>query len=188
MDAETLTLVEKGIAGDREAFEGLIRKFARVVYAQAFSVLRSREEAEDAAQDAFLKAFASRRRLREPERFPAWLLSIARNRALDAKRRKRPESLPEGGLPDPKAVEGETHARRMEARERVLDALSALPEPHRVAVTLRYLEGFDYERIRASLGMTNGALRGILGRSLKTLHKTLKPFAKAEGLHEENVQ
>ena len=58
-------------------------------------------------------------------------------------------------------------------------ALAGLPEQHRTALTLRYLEGMDYTGIEQTMGLTNGALRGILGRALATMRKTLKTNVEA---------
>src|SRR4030088_3835008 len=82
------------IHGDREAFEMIIRTQSRPLFAIAYGILQNREEAEDAVQDALVKAWKSRWRVRDPEKFPAWLSTIARHRARDLARRRRPEPLP----------------------------------------------------------------------------------------------
>jgi DNA-directed RNA polymerase specialized sigma24 family protein len=58
-------------------------------------------------------------------------------------------------------------------------ALAALPETHRIALTLRYFDALDYATIEQTLGLTNGALRGILGRALQTMRKRLQPMMAA---------
>jgi len=60
-------------------------------------------------------------------------------------------------------------------RERLHRTLAGLPETQRIALTLRYLEGLDHRAIEQTMGVTNGALRGILGRALATMRKALKP-------------
>ncbi|MHC5038209.1 MAG: RNA polymerase sigma factor [Planctomycetota bacterium] len=183
MDEETRSEVERALAGDRTAFEALIRKYSRLVYAKAYSLVHQREEAEDLVQETFLKAFEARERLREPEKFPQWILSIARNRAIDTLRRRNlPLPLEEGmDPPDPQVEEPGGGMEAGEMRKRLFDALTALPERHRLAITLRYLEGMDYRGIEAAMGITNGAVRGILARSLQTLRKTLRPWIQTEG-------
>jgi len=66
-----------------------------------------------------------------------------------------------------------------EMRAHVETALARLPEQHRTALTLRYLEGMDYLAIERTMGLSNGALRGILGRALAAMRKTLKPAIEA---------
>ena len=71
------------IHGDLEAFELVIRNMSRPLFAIAFGALQNREEAEDVVQDAFVKAWKARWQVRDPEKFPAWMATIARNRAID---------------------------------------------------------------------------------------------------------
>src|SRR6202035_1095136 len=77
------------IRGDRDAFEMIIRQQSRPLFAIAYGILQHREEAEDAVQDALVKAWKSRWRVRDPEKFPAWLAMIARHRARDVFRKRK---------------------------------------------------------------------------------------------------
>ena len=166
-------MIRTALAGDDEAFEAVIRAYSRRVYIVAYAILQDVAEAEDAVQDTFLKAHQQRRRLREAEKFPAWLLTVARNGARDRLRRRRPQaeaetfdSLVDHAAPTPgSALETREHQARLRR------ALAQLPEAHRTALTLRYLEGLDYRAIETEMGLSNGALRGILGRALGTLRR-----------------
>src|SRR6201981_2165698 len=90
MDANEREVYRAAIHGDREAFEMIIRTHSRPLFAIAYGILQNREEAEDAVQDGLVKAWKSRWRVRDPEKFPAWLCMIARHRARDVFRRRRP--------------------------------------------------------------------------------------------------
>lgn len=160
--------VKLALAGDQKAFEMLIRTYSRPIFAQAWNILRQAEEAEDVVQDTLMKAWNSKWRVRDPEKFPSWLFTIARNRAHNLLRRRRSEPLPDEaeGIEDEKAEKPGHQMEGEELREKVHGALAELPEPHRLAVTLRYMEGMDHKSIEANLGLTNGALRGILGRAM----------------------
>ena len=149
----------------------IIRTHSRTLFAIAFGILRSREEAEDVVQDSLVKAWKTRWRVRDPEKFPAWLCMIARHRAQDVIRKRRPVSFThetiettEMSAPDTMALDQQLHS-----------ALATLPELHRAALTLRYFEEMDYRTIENTLGLTNGALRGILGRALASMRKELRP-------------
>ncbi|MFH1023134.1 MAG: sigma-70 family RNA polymerase sigma factor [Planctomycetota bacterium] len=175
--------VEMALAGDPLAWEGLVRKYGRLVYAQAYAVVWSAPDAEDVVQEAFLKGYASRRSLRDPGNFVSWMLSIARNKALDAVRRRKPvvreADAPEGAALDDREGAGDAPARPLEVaelREKIFKALDGLPENHRAVVILRYIEGLDYQAIREMTGLSDGALRGILGRALGTLRIELMPY------------
>src|SRR5436189_6358864 len=89
MDANEREIYRAAIHGDRDAFEMIIRRHSRVLFAIAYGILQNREEAEDAVQDALVKAWKSRWRVREPEKFAASLCMITRYRARDVFRRRR---------------------------------------------------------------------------------------------------
>ncbi len=174
MDANEREMYRAAIHGDRDAFEMIIRTHSRTLFAIAYGILQNREEAEDAVQDALIKAWKSRWRARDPEKFPAWLCMIARHRARDVFRRRRAVPLSNEMI---ESLEQEAPATTDSASldRQLHSALAALPELHRSALTLRYFEEMDYQSIEKLLGLTNGALRGILGRALAAMRKQLKP-------------
>jgi RNA polymerase sigma-70 factor (ECF subfamily) len=171
MDGSEREQYRAAIHGDREAFEMIIRIHSRTLFAIAYGILQNREEAEDAVQDSLVKAWKTRWRVRDPEKFPAWLATIARNNAHDVFRKRRtvplPEQLTEPIEPEP------TNTSALD--QQLQSALAALPETHRMALTLRYFEEMDYRSIENTLSLTNGALRGILGRALASMRKQLRP-------------
>jgi RNA polymerase sigma-70 factor, ECF subfamily len=171
MDAGEREQYRAAIQGDREAFEMIIRAHSRTLFAIAYGILQNREEAEDVVQDSLIKAWKMRWRVRHPEKFPAWLGMIARHRARDVFRKRRSVPLTQ------KAIEmRETDTPGAIATDQQLhSALATLPELHRAALTLRYFEEMDYRTIENTLGLTNGALRGILGRALASMRKQLRP-------------
>jgi RNA polymerase sigma-70 factor (ECF subfamily) len=180
-DASEQGIYRAAIQGDREAFERVIRLTSRGLFAIAYGVLQNREEAEDVVQDTFVKAWNSRWRVRDSAKLPAWLATIARHRARDLARKRKPEPLPEN-LESREMVEFEgATGERADLDGEVRSALAQLPELHRIAVTLRYFEELDYGTIEQTLGLTNGALRGILGRSLGLMRKRLKPALASIG-------
>jgi len=171
MDPSEREKYQAAIHGDREAFEMIIRTHSRTLFAIAYGVLQSREEAEDVVQDSLVKAWKTRWRVRDPEKFPAWLATIARHKAHDVFRKRRTVPLSEQ-VTEP--IEPEP-ANASALDQKLHSALAALPELHRAALTLRYFEEMDYRTIENSLGLTNGALRGILGRALTSMRKQLRP-------------
>jgi RNA polymerase sigma-70 factor (ECF subfamily) len=171
MDASERQQYRAAIHGDREAFEMIIRTHSRTLFAIAYGILQNREEAEDVVQDSLVKAWKMRWRVRDPEKFPVWFSMIARHRAHDVFRKRRPIAFnhetiqtSDANAPDTGGIDQQLHS-----------ALAALPELHRAALTLRYFEEMDYRTIENTLGLTNGALRGILGRALAAMRKQLRP-------------
>ena len=174
MDSNEHAMYQDAIQGDRNAFERIIRSMSRNIFAIAYAILQSREEAEDAVQDTFIKAWKSRWRIRNAEKFPAWISTIARHRARDVARRRRSEPLPHD-LESIQTEDGPDARAGSVLDVEVQSALAQLPELHRAAVTLRYFEELDYATIEQTLGLSNGALRGILGRALGAMRRKLKP-------------
>jgi RNA polymerase sigma-70 factor (ECF subfamily) len=176
-------LVRSARSGDRAAFEELVRRTSRLVFARLYLETGDPHRAEDLLQETLLLAFRSLGQLADPRGFRAWLLAIAQNVALDAVRRDlrqkraapphssaaRLEQVP-GNTPPP-----EDQLVREELRGQVLAILRSLPEEYRLPLTLRYLGGADYETICLQLGLSNGSLRGLLHRGLKLLRAKLPP-------------
>jgi RNA polymerase sigma-70 factor (ECF subfamily) len=171
MDASEREHYRAAVQGDREAFEMIIRMHSRTLFAIAYGILQNREEAEDVVQDSLVKAWKTRWRVRDPEKFPAWLATIARHRAHDIFRTRRAVPISEQIFEsiDP----GPSNTTALD--QQLQSALASLPELHRAALTLRYFEEMDYRTIENTLGLSNGALRGILGRALAAMRKQLRP-------------
>jgi RNA polymerase sigma-70 factor (ECF subfamily) len=191
-DATDDALVTRSRAGDRDAFEQLVRRTARLVYSRQYLETRDAHRAEDLAQETFLVAWRSIGQVEDPKGFRTWLLSVARTVAMDDYRRrnrKKRKSAPDLPPFSPAAHGGSTResesvvdrsptpgesAELEESRRRVTDALKALPDEYGLPLTLRYIAGADYDTIGRQLGLTNGSLRGLLSRGLAKLREKLK--------------
>src|SRR5947207_4952847 len=143
MEANECEQYRAAIHGDRDAFEMIIRTHSRALFAIAYGILQNREESEDAVQDTLVKAWKSRWRVRDPEKFPAWLAMIARHRARDVFRRRRIVPLAHETIEISEREPTDTTALDRQLHS----ALAALPELHRSALTLRYFEEMDYRSI-----------------------------------------
>jgi len=171
-------LVKRAQRGDAAAFEGIVRTMVGMVYSQVVAVLRDRQKAEDATQEVFLAAWKGIGTVKEVEGFVRWLMTLARNRAMDAVkfegRLKRKGSVVEGvEVADGGRGPGEELERR-EAVERAVRMLEGLPEEYRRPLMMRYLGGCDYETIRHALGVSDGMLRGQLTRGMAMLREMMK--------------
>lgn len=179
-DAEE-ALVRKARNGDQPAFEELVRRTSRLVFARLYLETGDVHRAEDLLQETLLTAFRSLNKLAEPRAFRSWLLTIAQNVLTDAIRRelRKKRAAPTladltalANVPD-KSPPPDEHLARQETRSQVLAVLRSLPEEYRLPLTLRYLAGADYETIQMQMGVTNGSLRGLLHRGLKLLRERL---------------
>jgi RNA polymerase sigma-70 factor (ECF subfamily) len=191
MDPQEHAIMAAALRGDRESFEAVIHARSRALFAVAFAVLQDAAEAEDVVQETFLRAWSTRWRLRDPEKLPGWLAAVARNRACDVLRRRRrgPIEARSKDTPEPEDAPSARPDAQLDGAERsaqVQAALAQLPEAHRTAVTLRYMEGLDHLAIEQTMGLSNGALRGILGRGMAALRKNLKPMEAAYERYENS--
>ncbi len=181
MEESDQSLAARSRAGDRGAFEILVRRTGRVVFARLYLDTGNPHEAEDLTQETFLVACRNIHRLEDPAAFRSWILSIARTVHLDAIKRngrkkrdspKQSEAMAEVADGSPSPPE---HAAQTEQRQNVINALRQLPEDYQRPLSLRYLAGSDYETISRELGLTNGSLRGLLHRGLAMLREKMKP-------------
>ncbi|HEX5819101.1 MAG TPA: RNA polymerase sigma factor [Gemmatimonadales bacterium] len=170
--SDDAALVSRVVNGDTEAFGGLVRKYRRRYERYAYHMLGNREDAEDALQDAFVRAYDGLRGLHQPERFGAWLLSILANRCRTSRWRRSvhdarfvPEVVEAGVTPDA--------AGAMEWREEIAAALGELPLEQREAFLLHHVEELDYDEMAQVTGAGISALkmrvkraRDFLGRQL----------------------
>jgi RNA polymerase sigma-70 factor (ECF subfamily) len=165
-------LVRKAQAGDNQAFGVLVGRYMRAAYAVSLSVTGRHDDAEDAAQEAFMVALARLDDCRTPDRFAGWLLTIVRNRARNLVRREvlrdtdvLPETAAARGRTPEKATE---HA---ELQERLGTALRRLPEVQREIVLLHDLEGWRHREIAEHLGIPSGTVRSHLHFARKSLRQ-----------------
>src|SRR5438876_1039283 len=166
------TLVRRAQNGDRTAFEELVRRTSRLVFARLYLETGNTHQTEDLLQETLLTAYRTLGQLDNPEKFRPWLLRIAQNAAIDAvrhdtRKKRTAPSEPErqrGEAPDPAEI-----AEREEMRQKVLEALRTLPEEYRLPIMLRYLDGADYETIQKQMGLSNGSLRGLLHRGMERM-------------------
>lgn len=186
MSTSDVGLVEKAQGGDRSAFEELVRRTSRLVFARLYLETSDTHRAEDLLQETFLRAYRSLGRLNHPGQFRAWLLTIAQNVLIDTlrqeNRQKRAGPAADGhdfGNVPGRAPGPDDDAQQAEERQHVLAILRSLPEEYRLPLTLRYIAGADYETIEMQLGLSNGSLRGLLHRGLKMLRSRLETNHRA---------
>ena len=181
LSAADETLALKSKRGDRYAFEELLRRTSRMVYAQFLLDLGDAHRAEDLTQETYLHAWRAIGTLSEPAGFRAWLMAIARSILIDhlrrAARKKRAGKTASAETLDQIAGSGPGPSEQIElseSRERALAILRSLPEDYRRPLMLRYLGGADYETIGKQLGISSGALRGLLSRGMALLREKMK--------------
>ena len=174
-------LVERARRGDLEAWETLVRTYQGIAFRTAYVLAGNAADAEEAAQDGFVKAHRALGRFRRGAALKPWLLRIvaneARNRRRSAARRERlalsaAEARPGDAVPSPEAA-----LLARESHERLLAAVERLSEKHRDAVACRYFLELSEEETAAALGIRKGTVKSRLSRALERLRETLEEEA-----------
>jgi len=181
-------LVRRARDGDTEAYGELVTMHQAAAFRVAYLLLGSAADAEDAAQEGFMRAYLALSRFREGEPFRPWLLQVVGN---EARNRRRAQGRREGVLARAAAMlRGSGSATATEPPERVAilgetraelrDALGALDEGERLVVTCRYLLGLSGAETAAALGIPAGTVKSRLHRGLRRLRVRLEPLMEAE--------
>lgn len=172
-------LVERALLGDAGAYDELYRRYRDRVARVAYVLLGDVDRALDATQEAFLIGWRDLRRLREPERFRAWVTGIAVN--LCRRRRRAGARLSVIPPPGPEVAdvvqdEGDAAALRLAVRR----AVDALPGPMREVVVLRFYCQFAEAEIAQALGIAAGTVKSRLGRARGRLARSLRAVVEVE--------
>lgn len=181
MDALVGTYPEAAVILDtslEREFEERLADSSALAFRVALGVLRNRDDAEDVAQEAFLRAYQSFSRLRDRDRFRAWLVRIAWRLALDriraSRRRTARETavmVQEWNAPE-RTVEDVRASREFE--QRLARAMDKLPEKLRVVLVLGAIEGHDTREIGRLLGLPEGTVKSRLFHARKKLAEILR--------------
>jgi RNA polymerase sigma-70 factor (ECF subfamily) len=167
-------LLDRCRRGERGAFEELVERTQRQVYTLAYRLVGDRHEAEDVAQEAYLRVFRSMGGFREDARFETWLYRIVTNVAMTQLRRKSRLGLLLGDerehpTPEPEVRPVDEVIERDELRR----ALAELPPATRSIVVLKDVYGFSVQEIATETGLTEGAVKLRLHRARKKLKETI---------------
>lgn len=187
IDISDTQLVERVQRGDRTAFDLLVTKYQHKVFKLVSRLISNPAEAEDVAQEAFIKAYRALKSFRGDSAFYTWLYRIAINTAKNAlvSRSRRPVDFT---LDTQDPEQYELHARLKESdtpegmllteeiRVTVQAAMQELPDDLRTAITLRELEGLSYEEIAAAMECPVGTVRSRIFRAREAIDKKLRPL------------
>ena len=166
-------LVAMTLGGNSEAFATLVERYDRAVYHLAYRTLHNVEEARDATQEAFFKAYRSLRTFKQGAKFSTWIFAIAYHACCDRLSRNKRysnEEMPERADPSPGP---EREAIALDEARRLRAAIDALPEKYRTVITLYHLQGKQYEEIAEVLGLPMGTVKTHLFRAKEQLRKLL---------------
>src|SRR6266436_5308103 len=181
------TLIRRIRDGEHDLFYELIRPYERRVYSVAFAILRNQADAEDAAQEAMLKAFKYIRQFRAEARFSTWLIQITVNEARMRRRKEHAHMIEpindredeEGNytprdFADWREIPSETLERK-EVREKLAEALASLGQIYREVFVLRDMQHLSIEETAKALGISSASVKTRLLRARLMLRDLLAP-------------
>jgi RNA polymerase sigma-70 factor (ECF subfamily) len=186
-------------AGDQQSFELLLQRYRTPLVNFLYRMVRNREQAEDLAQEVFLRVYRARENYEPSAKFTTWLFRIATNLALNSVRDHRYEKL-EISMDAPIVADSEEGDERMmevpdehpdieqhlveEARKKMIrHAIEKLPEKQRAAVLLHKYQELDYAEISKILQCSESALKSLLFRAYETLRVELAPLVASSVKH-----
>jgi RNA polymerase sigma-70 factor (ECF subfamily) len=165
----TEKLVKALQAGDQAAFGQLVRLYERAVILTAHAALHDFHAAQDAAQEAFVIAYAKLDQLREAAAFGPWMLQIVRRQALLMQRKPRAEPMDSEIVAATRGPSGDW----IKQYEEVVEQLARLPEHERTVVVLRYVDGHSVQKISDTIGKPVGTVTKQLSRAVQRLRTWL---------------
>ena len=181
MEFDEGKLIELASGGDPEAFNRLMEKHERRMYAVALRMCANREDAQDCLQEAMLRVYRSIGNFKGESSFATWLYRITMNACLDElRRRKNKQSasldylLDEGWAPADESGSPEKQAVRAEASRILHQTIRELPEDMRAAVVLRDIQGYSYEEIAQILDINVGTIKSRISRGREKLREKLR--------------
>ncbi len=182
--------------GDVQAFEQLAEKYKQPIVNMMFRMLRDLDEAEDLAQNVFIRVYQSAHRYEVSAKFSTWIFTIARRLCLNEIRRRGrhpAESLessqtdyddqPARQFEDVKTFSPPDAALHAELAHKIEEALAQLPEKQRMAIVLCRQEELSYEEIAKVLGCSVPATKSLIHRGRETLKERLKPYLHSGAWH-----
>lgn len=185
-DQEVVRLAREG---RERAYRELIRRYERPVFSLVYRLVRDREQAEDLAQDAFVKVLNAIDRYRPEFKFSSWMFRIAQNTALDHLRRKRPEMLSLDGSPHARtADEAAASTIDVESRDETPEqftanrelgseleqAIATLRPEYRTAILLCHVEGRAYDEVAGIMDVPLGTVKTYVHRARRELMQRLE--------------
>ena len=185
MEAAELETVRRARRGEAEAFRLIVETYSQPLWRAAYRILGDAAAAEDAVQEAFLRAWRALDRFDERAELSTWLYRIAMNAAIDARRERQRRHAFASSLPED--FDGQTTARSTEPDphraafsrgliERAQDVIAGMPEAERTAIVLRHFEGRSIAEIAQALGGGESAAKQAVFRAVHKLRAVLGPL------------
>ncbi len=179
---EEYLLIDRILAGDRNLYATLVDKYKSYAYTLAMKVLGNRSDAEEAAQDAFIKAFHYLKGFNKQAKFSTWLYRIVFNTAISYKRKRKPafQSIENSIVEYSERADNKTE--QDDKHTFILKAMAKLNEADRLAIQLFYIKEFSMEEVADMMGQNINTIKVRIHRARLRLADELKVILKQEAL------
>ncbi|MEI5909334.1 RNA polymerase sigma factor SigW [Bacillus spongiae] len=185
MDALVNKRIKQVMKGDQNAFAEIVELYKDKVFQICFRMLGNRHEAEDMAQEAFVKAYMNIHTFQQHRKFSTWLFRIATNLCIDRIRKKKPDYYLDAEVTGTEGLTmysqlstgeplPEEEVESMELQEVIQKAISKLPEKYRSVIVLKYIEELPLKEISEILDMPLGTVKTRIHRGREALRKQLR--------------
>lgn len=184
MDELVNKRINEVLKGNHEAFEEIVTMFQHRLYQVCYRMLGNRQEAEDIAQEAFVRAYVNIHTYDQKRKFSTWLFRIATNLCIDRIRKKKPDYYLDAEVPGTErlnmysqiAATGdlpEEEVEKMETQERIQYEIGRLPDKYRSVIILRYMEELPLQEISDILELPLGTVKTRVHRGREALRKQM---------------
>lgn len=173
----------RAVSGEPEAFWELVRPFERIVFSTALGVVRDPDRARDVVHDTWVRAFSTLGNLRSPDKVGPWLHSMARNIAHETLRKAERLARTATQAPAPHVVSVPAMLMAEEELRMLETQLQELPEPHRVVLSLKYMNNLSCQQIAELLGIGIEATKSRLFEARRALRARMKAAENSAANH-----
>ncbi|MBB4825241.1 RNA polymerase sigma-70 factor (ECF subfamily) [Sporosarcina luteola] len=184
MDELVNKRINEVLKGNHEAFEEIVTMFQHRLYQVCYRMLGNRQEAEDIAQEAFVRAYVNIHTYDQKRKFSTWLFRIATNLCIDRIRKKKPDYYLDAEVPGTEGLNmysqiaatgdlPEDEVEKMETQERIQYEIGRLPDKYRSVIILRYMEELPLQEISDILELPLGTVKTRVHRGREALRKQM---------------
>ncbi len=184
MDALVNKRIKQVLKGDQNAYSDIVNLYQHKLYQICYRMLGNKQEAEDIAQEAFVRAYINLHSYDQKRKFSTWLYRIATNLCIDRIRKKKPDYYLDAEVAGTDGLDmysqiaadeqlPEDVVEQMELQERIQYEISRLPDKYRSVIVLKYIEELSLQEISEILGMPLGTVKTRIHRGREALRKQL---------------
>ena len=179
---EEIQLIDRILAGERDLYARLVDKYKNYAYTIALKILENRPEAEEAAQDGFIKAFNYLKGFNRQAKFSTWLYRIVFNTAISYKRKNRQQFQSIENSIIEYSVNADSQIEKDDKQIFVSQAMNKLNEADKLAIQLYYIKEFSLEEVAEMMGQNENTIKVRIHRARQRLADELKKILKEEAL------